>query len=144
MAKEIFIGFSMAFVVNGVFEAARIAGTLADTMSGMEKMMSGGMPGMGLPMQLPQVAPGYTPPMGQAAMAKARLMGYAPPSAAGAKGEDRDAIKAHLASVAGRGTTRRATCWSAAWPASTRRRTGWSDSRPCSTGRPPCSPWWTR
>ncbi|AKF80759.1 flagellar biosynthetic protein FliR [Myxococcus sp. MISCRS1] len=34
MAKEIFIGFSMAFVVNGVFEAARIAGTLADTMSG--------------------------------------------------------------------------------------------------------------
>ncbi|AKF82614.1 signal recognition particle subunit FFH/SRP54 (srp54) [Myxococcus fulvus] len=59
----------------------------------MEKMMSGGMPGMGLPMQLPQVAPGYTPPMGQAAMAKARLMGYAPPSAAGAKGEDRDAIK---------------------------------------------------
>ncbi|GEL72141.1 signal recognition particle protein [Myxococcus virescens] len=58
----------------------------------MEKMMSGGMPGMGMPMQLPQIAPGYTPPMGQAAMAKARLMGYAPPSAAG-KSEDRDAIK---------------------------------------------------
>jgi signal recognition particle subunit SRP54 len=30
--------------------------------------------------------------MGQAAMAKARLMGYAPPSASG-KPEDRDAIK---------------------------------------------------
>ncbi|MFP2960566.1 signal recognition particle protein [Myxococcus sp. 1LA] len=58
----------------------------------MEKMMSGGMPGMGMPMQLPQIAPGYTPPMGQAAMAKARLMGYAPPSAVG-KSEDRDAIK---------------------------------------------------
>lgn len=58
----------------------------------MEKMMSGGMPGMGMPMQLPQIAPGYTPPMGQAAMAKARLMGYAPPSATG-KSEDRDAIK---------------------------------------------------
>ena len=58
----------------------------------MEKMMGGGMPGMGMPMQMPQVAPGYTPPMGQAAMAKARLMGYAPPSA-GAKPEDRDAIK---------------------------------------------------
>ncbi|MCY1021692.1 signal recognition particle protein [Pyxidicoccus sp. MSG2] len=58
----------------------------------MEKMMGGGMPGMGMPMQLPQVAPGYTPPMGQAAMAKARLMGYAPPSASG-KPEDRDAIK---------------------------------------------------
>jgi signal recognition particle subunit SRP54 len=58
----------------------------------MEKMMGGGMPGMGMPMQMPQVAPGYTPPMGQAAMAKARLMGYAPPSASG-KPEDRDAIK---------------------------------------------------
>ncbi|AKQ65117.1 Signal recognition particle, subunit Ffh SRP54 [Myxococcus hansupus] len=58
----------------------------------MEKMMSGGMPGMGMPMQMPQIAPGYTPPMGQAAMAKARLMGYAPPSASG-KPEDRDAIK---------------------------------------------------
>jgi len=58
----------------------------------MEKMMGGGMPGMGMPMQMPQVAPGYTPPMGQAAMAKARLMGYAPPSAV-AKPEERDAIK---------------------------------------------------
>jgi signal recognition particle subunit SRP54 len=50
----------------------------------------GGMGGM--PMQMPQIAPGYTPPMGQAAMAKARLMGYAPPSAGG-KSEDKDAIK---------------------------------------------------
>jgi signal recognition particle subunit SRP54 len=58
----------------------------------LEKAMSGmGMGGM--PMQLPQIAPGYTPPMGQAAMAKARMMGYAPPSAAGAKSENKDAIK---------------------------------------------------
>ncbi|PTL82535.1 signal recognition particle protein [Vitiosangium sp. GDMCC 1.1324] len=58
----------------------------------MEKAMAGmGMGGM--PMQLPQIAPGYTPPMGQAAMAKARMMGYAPPSAAGGKSENKDAIK---------------------------------------------------
>ncbi|MHA7629635.1 signal recognition particle protein [Corallococcus sp. M7] len=59
----------------------------------LEKAMAGmGMGGMGgMPMQLPQIAPGYTPPMGQAAMAKARLMGYAPPSVS--KPDDRDAIK---------------------------------------------------
>jgi signal recognition particle subunit SRP54 len=57
----------------------------------MEKAMAGmGMGGM--PMQMPQIAPGYTAPMGQAAMAKARMMGYAPPSAAG-KSENKDAIK---------------------------------------------------
>ncbi|MFE8600263.1 signal recognition particle protein [Archangium sp. Cb G35] len=57
----------------------------------MEKAMAGmGMGGM--PMQMPQIAPGYTAPMGQAAMAKARMMGYAPPSAAG-KPENKDAIK---------------------------------------------------
>jgi signal recognition particle subunit SRP54 len=58
----------------------------------MEKAMASmGMGGGGMPMQMPQFAPGYTPPMGQAAMAKARLMGYAPPSAA--KPENKDAIK---------------------------------------------------
>ena len=57
----------------------------------MERAMAG-MGGMGgMPMQLPQIAPGYTPPMGQAAMAKARMMGYAPPSAT--KPENKDAIK---------------------------------------------------
>jgi signal recognition particle subunit SRP54 len=57
----------------------------------MEKAMAGmGMGGM--PMQLPQIAPGYTPPMGQAAMAKARMMGYSLPSAGG-KPENKDAIK---------------------------------------------------
>jgi len=57
----------------------------------MEQAMSGmGMPGM--PMQMPQIAPGYTAPVGQAAMAKARLMGYAPPGQTlGA--DDRDAIR---------------------------------------------------
>ncbi|HZI14675.1 MAG TPA: flagellar biosynthetic protein FliR [Myxococcus sp.] len=34
MAKEVFIGFSLAFIINIVFEAARVAGTLADTMAG--------------------------------------------------------------------------------------------------------------
>jgi signal recognition particle subunit SRP54 len=59
----------------------------------MEKAMAG-MGGMGgLPMQLPQIAPGYTPPMGQAAMAKARMMGYSLPSVSGAKAENKDAIK---------------------------------------------------
>ncbi|HLM43150.1 MAG TPA: signal recognition particle protein, partial [Myxococcaceae bacterium] len=59
------------------------------------KMMERAMAGMGMggmPMQLPQIAPGYTPPMGQAAMAKARMMGYSLPSA-GAKPENKDAIK---------------------------------------------------
>ena len=57
----------------------------------MEQMMGGG--GMGMPMQMPQIAPGYTPPMGSAAMAKARLMGYAPPGVPTAKGEDKDKLK---------------------------------------------------
>ena len=39
----------------------------------MEQALGGGG---GMPMQMPQVAPGYTPPMGQGAMARARLMGY--------------------------------------------------------------------
>ncbi len=34
MAKEVFIGFTMAFLVNVVFEAARVAGTMVDTMAG--------------------------------------------------------------------------------------------------------------
>jgi flagellar biosynthesis protein FliR len=34
LLKEIFLGFSLAFIVNIVFDAARVAGTLADTMSG--------------------------------------------------------------------------------------------------------------
>jgi signal recognition particle subunit SRP54 len=59
----------------------------------MEKALGGGA-GAGMPLQMPQLAPGYTPPMGQAAMAKARLMGYSAPSAAGGgKSEDRDALK---------------------------------------------------
>jgi signal recognition particle subunit SRP54 len=57
----------------------------------MEQMMGGG--GMGMPMQLPQVAPGYTAPMGQAAMAKARLMGYAPPNQPSGKPQDKDKLK---------------------------------------------------
>ncbi|MBM4381005.1 MAG: signal recognition particle protein, partial [Deltaproteobacteria bacterium] len=54
-----------------------------------------GMPGMGMPgMQMPQFPPGYTPPMSRDAMARARLMGYAPgPQAAGMSKKEKDALK---------------------------------------------------
>src|SRR5215813_6263193 len=54
----------------------------------MEQALSGGG---GMPMQIPQVAPGYSAPMGQAAMARARLMGYS--DAPMAKQVDRDALR---------------------------------------------------
>jgi signal recognition particle subunit SRP54 len=54
----------------------------------MEQALSGGG---GMPMQIPQVAPGYSAPMGQAAMARARLMGYS--NAPMAKQVDRDALR---------------------------------------------------
>ncbi|HEX9508485.1 MAG TPA: signal recognition particle protein, partial [Myxococcales bacterium] len=55
----------------------------------MEQALSGGMP-----MQVPQLAPGYTPPMGQAAMAKARLMGYSPtPQGKPKTDRERDVLK---------------------------------------------------
>lgn len=34
LLKELFIGVSLAFIVNLIFEAARVAGTVADTMAG--------------------------------------------------------------------------------------------------------------
>jgi flagellar biosynthesis protein FliR len=34
LLKEIFIGVSLAFIINAVFDAARVAGNLADTMMG--------------------------------------------------------------------------------------------------------------
>ncbi len=53
----------------------------------MEQALSGGM-------QIPQIAPGYTPPMGQAAMAKARLMGYSPtPQGKPKTDRERDVLK---------------------------------------------------
>jgi signal recognition particle subunit SRP54 len=58
----------------------------------MEQAMGGG--GMGMPMQMPQLAPGSTPPMGQAAMAKARLMGYSmAPQGKPVTDRERDALK---------------------------------------------------
>ncbi len=55
----------------------------------MEQALGGGMP-----MQMPQIAPGYTPPMGQNAMARARLMGYsATPQGKAFSDKDRDALK---------------------------------------------------
>ena len=54
----------------------------------MEQALAGG------PMQMPQVAPGYTPPMGQAAMAKARLMGYsATPQGKPVSDKERQALR---------------------------------------------------
>lgn len=56
------------------------------------KMMEQAMAGM--PMQMPQMAPGYTAPVGQAAMAKARLMGYSnAPQAGSMSDRDREALK---------------------------------------------------
>ena len=54
----------------------------------MEQALSGGG---GMPMQIPQVAPGYTPPMGAGAMARARLMGYSDTPMG--KPVDRDALR---------------------------------------------------
>jgi signal recognition particle subunit SRP54 len=57
----------------------------------MEQMMGGGG---GMPMEMPQVRPGYTPPIGQAQMARARMMGYSPGAPAkGVTDRERDAIK---------------------------------------------------
>jgi signal recognition particle subunit SRP54 len=59
----------------------------------MEQALGMGGAG-GQQMQMPQIARGYTAPMGQSAMAKARLMGYsAGPAAKGQSDAERDAIK---------------------------------------------------
>jgi len=58
------------------------------------KMMEKALAGESMPIAMPQVAPGYTPPMGQAAMAKARLMGYsAVPQGKARSDAERDALK---------------------------------------------------
>jgi signal recognition particle subunit SRP54 len=57
----------------------------------MEAMMGGG--GAGMPMQMPQLAPGYTPPMGKDAMARARLMGYSMTPQKSVDDRERDALK---------------------------------------------------
>lgn len=54
--------------------------------------LGGGAAG-GMPMQLPQMAPGYTAPVGQAQMAKARLMGYSMAPQKAASQAERDAIR---------------------------------------------------
>src|SRR5215831_14686059 len=55
------------------------------------KMMEQALGGAPMPMQIPQVAPGYSAPMGQAQMARARLMGYS--DAPMGKPVDRDALR---------------------------------------------------
>lgn len=61
------------------------------------KMMEqalGMQPAGGMPMQMPQIAPGYTAPIGQNQMAKARLMGYSTAPAGKAQTDrERDAIR---------------------------------------------------
>lgn len=55
-------------------------------------MMEQALGGQG--MGIPQLAPGYTPPMGQGAMARARLMGYAAPTNTKPRTDkERDALK---------------------------------------------------
>jgi|GEM_PF-5607182 len=55
-----------------------------------QAMAGGGMPGM----QMPQLAPGYTPPIGRAEMAKARLAGYSMgPQVKPKDDRERDALK---------------------------------------------------
>jgi len=58
------------------------------------KMMEAALGGGPQQMQMPQLAPGYTAPMGQAQMAKARLMGYSTQATAKtATDKERDALK---------------------------------------------------
>ncbi len=73
----------------------KLKGTDLSTIFGKDaKMMEQALSGGAMPMQLPQVAPGYTPPMGQAAMAKARLMGYsATPQGKSMSDKERQAIR---------------------------------------------------
>jgi signal recognition particle subunit SRP54 len=73
----------------------KLKGTDLSTIFGKDaKMMEKALAGGPTPMQMPQVAPGYTPPMGQAAMAKARLMGYSPmPQGKQVSDKDRAAIR---------------------------------------------------
>jgi signal recognition particle subunit SRP54 len=69
---------------------------LSGLFGGDSKMAEAAMGlGGGMPMQMPAGLPkGYTPPMGQGAMARARLMGYGPGGAAKAGGDAaRDALR---------------------------------------------------
>jgi len=73
----------------------KLKGTDLSSIFGKDaKMMEQALAGGAMPMQMPQVAPGYTPPMGQAAMAKARLMGYSPtPQGKSMSDKERQAIR---------------------------------------------------
>jgi signal recognition particle subunit SRP54 len=60
----------------------------------LDGLASGMPPGMGMPLEMPQIAPGYTPPMSQAQMARARMMGYSMgPQAKPISDKERDALK---------------------------------------------------
>src|SRR5690349_17359379 len=72
----------------------KLKGADLGSMFGNDKLMQQALGGgMGMPMQMPQMAPGYTAPMGQAQMARARLMGYQTGPAATPKNDkERDAL----------------------------------------------------
>src|SRR5919197_11431 len=68
-----------------------LSGVFGKDAKMMEQAMGMGAP---MPMQMPQVAPGYTPPVGQAQMAKARLMGDSTaPQGKSMTDREREAIK---------------------------------------------------
>lgn len=58
----------------------------------MAQALGMGGPG-GMQMQMPQIAPGYTPPMSQAQLAKARLQGYSMGPQKGTSDAEKKAIK---------------------------------------------------
>ena len=76
-------------------QLSKMKGADLGSMLGGDKLMQQALGGgAGMPMQMPQLAPGYTAPMGQAQMARARLMGYQTGPAAKPKDDrERDALK---------------------------------------------------
>ncbi len=77
-------------------QLAKLKGQDLSSIFGGDKLMQqamGGGGGGGMQMQMPQLAPGYTPPMGRDQMARARLMGYSTaPAAKGTSDKERDAL----------------------------------------------------
>jgi signal recognition particle subunit SRP54 len=78
-------------------QLARLKGQDLSEVFGGDKLMQKALAGeeeQPMRVQMPQVAPGYTPPVGQAAMARARLMGYsAAPMGKTPSEREREALK---------------------------------------------------
>jgi signal recognition particle subunit SRP54 len=73
----------------------KMKGMDLSSMMGNDKLMQQALGGAGgMPMQMPQIAPGYSAPIGQAQMARARMMGYSMAPAGKSKTDaERDALK---------------------------------------------------